>query len=77
MLVAVAAALEGADAAEASVILADRDGARLAASLGAWPVGRAEQVRSVFRSIGTCSIDEPVFDLAALGLVEATEGALS
>ena len=68
VLVAVAAALEGADASEASVVLADPDGAELATTLAAWPVEQAEQVRSVFRSIGTCSIDEPVSDLAALGL---------
>lgn len=74
VLVAVAASLEGADSAEASVVLADRDGAGLAASLTALPVGQAEQVRSVFRSIGTCSIDEPVSDLAALGLLEAAQG---
>jgi hypothetical protein len=74
MLVAVAAALEGADASEAAVVLADRDGAGLAASLGAWPVGQAEQVRSVFRSVGTCSIDDPASDLYALGLLEAAEG---
>lgn len=74
VLVAVAASLEGADSAEASVVLADRNGAGLAASLAALPVGQAEQVRSVFRSIGTCSIDEPVSDLAALGLLEAAQG---
>jgi len=74
VLVAVAAALEGADASEASVVLADPDGAELATTLAAWPVGQAEQVRSVFRSIGTCSIDEPVSDLAALGLLEAAQG---
>ena len=76
VLVAVAAALEGADASEASVVLADPDGAELATTLAAWPVGQAEQVRSVFRSIGTCSIDEPVSDLAALGLLEAAQGVL-
>ena len=74
VLVAVAASLEGADSAEASVVLADRNGAGLAASLAALPVGQAEQVRSVFRSIGTCSIDQPVSDLASLGLVEAAQG---
>ena len=76
VLVAVAAALEGADASEASVVLADPDGAELATTLAAWPVGQAEQVRSVFRSIGTCSIDEPVSDLAALGLLKAAQGVL-
>lgn len=77
VLVAVAAVLGGADATEASVLLADRDGDGLAARLGALPVGLAERVRSVFRSIGTCSIDEPVSDLADLGLIEATQGALT
>jgi hypothetical protein len=73
-LVAVAAVLDGADAIEAAVLLADRDGVGLAASLDAWPTGQAEQVRRVFRSIGTCSIDEPVSDLIDLGLLEAAEG---
>jgi len=77
VLVAVAAVLEGADAAEASVLLADRDGDGLAARLGALPVGLGERVRSVFRSIGTCSIDEPVSDLTDLGLIEATPGAVA
>ena len=77
VLVAVAAALDGADVTEVSVLLADRDRAGLAASLGAWPVGQAEQVRWLFRSIGTCSIDEPVSDLAALGLLEAPEGVFA
>lgn len=77
VLVAVAAVLDGADATEASVLLADRDGDGLAARLGALPVGLAERVRSVFRSIGTCSIDEPVSDLADLGLIDATQGALT
>ncbi len=74
VLVAVAAVLDGADAVEAAVLLADRDSAGLAASLGAWPLGQSEQVRWVFRSIGTCSIDEPVSDLIDLGLLEAAEG---
>jgi hypothetical protein len=74
VLVAVAAVLDGADAPEASVLLADRNGDGLAARLGALPVGLAERVRSVFRSIGTCSIDEPVSDLADLGLIQATQG---
>lgn len=77
VLVAVAAALDGADVTEASVLLADRDGAALAASAGAWPLGQAEQVRWCFRSIGTCSIDEPVSDLATLGLLEAAEGVFA
>jgi hypothetical protein len=74
LLVTVVAALDGADVREASVLLADRDGGRLAASLGTWPTGQAEQVRWLFRSIGTCSIDDPVSDLATLGLLEAAEG---
>jgi hypothetical protein len=77
VLVAVAAALDGADPTSTLSLLADHDGAGLAASIGEWPSGQAEQVRSVFRSIGTCSIDEPVTDLTALGLLEATEGAFA
>lgn len=74
VLVAVAAALDGATESDVAAVLADRDGARLAAAVDTWSPSTTERVRSAFRSIGTCSIDDPVFDLTTLGLLEATEG---
>lgn len=74
VLVAVAAALDGAPEEEVAAVLADRDGPKLSAILGGWSAATAGQVRSAFRSVGTCSIDEPVSDLTTLGLLEATEG---
>lgn len=74
VLVAVATALDGAPEEEVAAVLADRDGPGLSATLGSWSASTAGQVRSAFRSIGTCSIEEPVSDLTTLGLLEATEG---
>lgn len=71
---AVACALDGADVDTVAQLLATRDGDGLAsrsASL-AFPVGA---LRKAFRSVGTCSIDEPVTDLVDLDLLTTTEGA--
>lgn len=56
---AVAAAIAGADP---EPVLAERDPARL-------DLKSPDAVRGLFRSIGTCSIDEPLADLRALGLI--------
>ena len=66
LLAAAGAALDGADDSELTEVLADRDGARVADRVRAL----APVVRDVFRSFGTCSIAEPVEDLAGLGLLE-------
>ncbi len=66
LLTATGAALDGADEVELVALLADRDPARVTERVRAL----APQVRGVFRSFGTCSIAEPVEELAALGLLQ-------
>ncbi|MGW5071938.1 hypothetical protein [Rhodococcus sp. NPDC004095] len=61
----------GTDAIAAA--LSDRDGARLAAALGALPGDAVAALRDRFRSYGTCSISDPLSDLTALGLVSDPE----
>jgi hypothetical protein len=60
------AAVRGGDVA---AVLAERDGATLAAALRAVPEEELARTREVFCSLGTCSIDEPVADLQRLGLL--------
>lgn len=52
--------------------LADRDGGRLATALGALEDDAVTALRDRFLSYGTCSIDDPLTDLTALGLVSVT-----
>jgi hypothetical protein len=66
LLAATAAALKGGDQAELVAVLAERDGSRVAERVRAL----SPQVREAFRSFGTCSIAEPVAELAALGLLD-------
>lgn len=68
LLVAVGAALEGAADRELVAALAERDGEVVAARVSTLDVDAA---RGVFLSFGTCSIIEPLTELAALGLVPA------
>lgn len=65
LLTAANAAAEGAKVDNLVPLLADRDGARVAAAVGRL----SEGVRETFRSLGTCSISEPVDELVALGLL--------
>lgn len=68
LLRAVDAALDGADPSALAGLLADRDGAGLAAWIGGWDAERSERVRHAFTSFGTCSIHDPLADLAELGM---------
>lgn len=68
-LVAVAEAIDGADASALAATLAERDAMMLADRVRELPVGRAATVRTWFGSYGSCSIDEPLQDLLDLGLV--------
>jgi hypothetical protein len=68
-LVAVAEALDGADATALARTLAERNATALAERTRMLPVGRAATVRTWFGSYGSCSIDEPLQDLLDLGLV--------
>lgn len=65
LLLATAAALDGATADDLAALLAERDGGRVAERVR----GLDPAVRSAFLSFGTCSIDEPVQELVALGLL--------
>ncbi|GAA2398307.1 hypothetical protein GCM10010191_01280 [Actinomadura vinacea] len=72
LLLAVDAALGGAGEEDLAAILARRDGTGVAVGITNLD---ASQVRARFLSFGTCSITDPLTDLAALGLVaEAIEG---
>ncbi|GAA2941469.1 MULTISPECIES: hypothetical protein [Streptomyces] len=65
LLAATGAALDGADEGEIAAVLAERDAATVAGLVGAL----SPEVRKAFRSFGTCSLAEPVVELAALGLL--------
>ncbi|GAA2564812.1 hypothetical protein [Streptomyces lienomycini] len=65
LLAATGAALDGATEEETAAVLAERDAPAVAALVAAL----SPEVRQAFRSFGTCSIAEPVTELAALGLL--------
>ncbi|MEU6011679.1 hypothetical protein [Streptomyces sp. NPDC047453] len=65
LLAATGAALNGAVEGEIVAVLAERDASTVAKLVGAL----SPEVREAFRSFGTCSIAEPVTELAALGLL--------
>ncbi|MFE0020237.1 hypothetical protein [Amycolatopsis sp. NPDC059021] len=67
LLLATAAAMSGAGDAELVAVLAERDSEKVAAGVSTVD----GSVRERFRSFGTCSVIEPVTELAALGLVPA------
>jgi hypothetical protein len=69
VLLAVNAALEGAEVPEVASVLADQDANRVASGVGDLSPDAAADARSLFTSFGTCSTDEPVTDLVTLGLV--------
>ncbi|MEU0125624.1 hypothetical protein ABZ114_28775 [Streptomyces albidoflavus] len=66
LLAATGAALGGAAEGEVVAVLAERDATTVAGLVGAL----SPEVRSAFRSFGTCSLAEPVGELAALGLLD-------
>jgi hypothetical protein len=69
VLLAVSAALEGADVQDVASVLADQDANRVASGVGDLSPDSAADARSLFTSFGTCSTDEPVTDLVTLGLI--------
>jgi hypothetical protein len=69
IIAAVAAAADGAGPDDMAAILRSRDGIALAESVAAFTVQQATDIRRRFLSFGTCSIIEPLGDLADLGLV--------
>ncbi|WP_308165795.1 hypothetical protein [Actinomadura sp. NEAU-AAG7] len=68
ILLATDAALDGGTAAELAKILDQRDPFFVAGAVPAL-ADRAAEIRSAFLSFGTCSIAEPLGDLAGLGLL--------
>jgi hypothetical protein len=68
VMVAVHRLLSGASPDDAAGVLADRDGAALAAVVRSWSDDDAVAVRRTFRGFGSCSITEPYDDLVGLGL---------
>ena len=69
VLLAVAAAAGGADTEEVANLLAERDAATVAARVAGLDDDAIADSRYLFISFGTCSTDEPVADLVALGLL--------
>src|SRR5215472_3055340 len=69
VLLAVAAAAHGASTEEVCDLLAERDAAAVAARIAGLDDEAVADSRYLFVSFGTCSIDEPVADLVALGLL--------
>jgi len=73
VLIAVARARAGASAEEIRAILTLEDGSMLARATGMLSDEEIRSARELFRSYGSCSIDEPLAELRALGLL-TTEG---
>ena len=70
LLLAIAAAADGADVDEVAEVLLVDDGVALAERARAVPPATAARARSLFQAYGSCSTSEPVEDLTALGLLE-------
>ncbi|MDH6707677.1 hypothetical protein P3T27_004414 [Kitasatospora sp. MAA19] len=62
-------AAQETDRATAAAVLAERDGAVLAKAAHALADRQVTVIRNSFTAFGTCSITEPLDDLAALGLL--------
>jgi hypothetical protein len=69
VILAVAAALDDASAAEVAAELADSRPEEVAGRVAGLEEEQVAAARSLFTSFGTCSTDEPVTDLVTLGLV--------
>lgn len=69
VILAVAAALDDAGAANVEAELAETRTDAVAARVAVLDEDQVADVRSLFTSFGTCSTDEPVTDLVTLGLV--------
>lgn len=75
VLLATAAALEGASTDEAAALLALTDATALADLVAAWADDTTAAVRAAFGSYGCCTVTDPLGELADLGLLpRPTEG---
>jgi hypothetical protein len=73
VLLAVDALMAGAPPVVAADWLREERPGIVTAALRTWSSARATRARAAFTSFGTCSIDEPVRDLVALGLLPSPE----
>jgi hypothetical protein len=71
VLVATDAALAGGDAGDLAALLAERSPDTVAGLVANLGPDRIAAARERFLSFGTCSIDDPLADLIALGLLAA------
>ncbi|MEU1522539.1 hypothetical protein ABZ413_10090 [Nocardia rhamnosiphila] len=71
LLLAAHLALAGADTGALEAVLANRNGAAIAAELAALSEAEEKAVRGAFRSFGTCSIHDPLTELVDLNLLPA------
>jgi hypothetical protein len=69
VLLAVSAVARGSSTGEVADLLAERDAATIAARISGLDDDAIAETRYLFTSFGTCSTDEPVADLVALGLL--------
>ncbi|MEU5825553.1 hypothetical protein [Streptomyces sp. NPDC047803] len=72
VLLATARACSGAPLPAVRAALAERDPDGLAHAVTALPAADTATARAAFTSYGSCSVLEPLEDLAALGLLDAT-----
>jgi hypothetical protein len=75
LLLATDAAARGAEAKTVRDLLAERDGAVVAALVRELGEARAAAARARFTSFGTCSVTDPLTELAGLGLLAVPGGA--
>ena len=75
VLLATWAAAEGASARDVTELLAERDPAAVAARVSLLDEYAADDVRGLFTSFGTCSVQDPVGDLVTLGLLSQPDSA--
>ncbi len=71
LLLATDAALDGRPLGDLAAILADRDAPAVARRVARLSEARTAAARALFLSFGTCSITDPVTELADLGLLES------
>jgi hypothetical protein len=71
LMTAVWAATSGAGVAAVESALASRDADEVTAQVNAWTAAEVSAVRAAFVSFGCCGVEEPVADLAKLGLLDA------
>jgi hypothetical protein len=71
LMTAVSRARLGASVDDVRAALAERDPAAVIREITSWTAAEIAEVRAAFVSFGCCGVDEPLADLARLGLLEA------